>query len=116
MTQVALGELIGSDGPRVGRLEKGVENPTVETLDKIAAALTIDVHLLTAPRPEEESGHAERREGHPVLDELARALDAEVPAEDTWQGDVLKAIAALNRALRRPADGEAAVSTTKTGR
>src|SRR4051812_43246912 len=90
MTQAQLGELIGSDGPRVGRLESGKENPTLETLDKLAVALEIDVHYLTAPRPEEETGHVDAsgsRTGSALLEGIVEALDGEVPAEDTWRGD-----------------------------
>jgi transcriptional regulator with XRE-family HTH domain len=121
LSQDKLGELIGSDGPRIHRLEKGEENPTLETLDKLANALDIDVgSFLIEPRPEQETGResaGERREGSSVLDAVLARLDEEFPAEDSWQGDVHKAIAALNRALRRPpATGTSPGSAEKTGR
>ena len=113
ITQVDLGERIGSDGPRIGRLEKGVENPTVETLDKLAAALAVDVHRLTMPRPEEGvTGHGDQRTQGASIRALEQLLidrlDEEAPADDSARGDILRAQhalasaqAALNRALRR---------------
>jgi transcriptional regulator with XRE-family HTH domain len=121
LTQEQLGERIGSDGPRVGRIEKGSENPTLETIDKLATALNVDVsHLFEEPRPDEESGDAvstggKPREGHPFFKSMLEATDAEVPAEDSWRGDVLKAIAVLNRALRRGDSGAPATPAKKTG-
>src|SRR6185295_9714996 len=49
LSQDALGEQIGSDGPRIHRIEKGGENPTVETLDKIAIALKVEIGQLFIP-------------------------------------------------------------------
>jgi transcriptional regulator with XRE-family HTH domain len=41
----------GVDRSCVGRIERGVENPTVETLDRLAAALEVVVaELLLAPK------------------------------------------------------------------
>lgn len=41
----------GVDRSYVGRIERGIENPTVETLEKLAAALEVPVaELLAAPR------------------------------------------------------------------
>lgn len=41
----------GVDRSYVGRLERGVENPTVETLDKLAAALQVTAaELLLVPK------------------------------------------------------------------
>lgn len=106
-TQDVLGEKIGSDGSRVGRLEKGTENPTLETLDKLAVALKVDVAEFFVARPGESTGHAAELSGSNlgVLETLLAAVDAEAPAEDSWRGDVLKAVATLNRALRRPDTG-----------
>lgn len=116
VSQQKLGEAIGADGPRIHRLEKGQENPTLETLDKLAEALKIDASELLRPSPEE----TDRAGRNPLLasrwDPLLEALDAEVPAEDSWRGDVLKALAALNRALRRPNPGEADPLPAKAGR
>lgn len=118
LSQQALGEKIGADGPRIHRLEKGTENPTLDTLDRLAAALAIDVGELLRPRLEQESGRVEGgSEGSPILAALLARLDADAPAEDSWRGDVLKAIAALNRALRREAaPGEALGAAPKAGR
>lgn len=104
--------------PRIHRLEKGSENPTLETLDKLATALEIDVSYLLAPRSEKEPGRVGAAEDHPVLAHIILAgLDADTPAEDSWRGDVLKAIAVLNRALRRPpATGDVADGAAKAGR
>src|SRR5262245_42013463 len=42
------------DRTYVGRLERGVENPTVALLDKLAAALSVEItELFAAPRPGE---------------------------------------------------------------
>jgi transcriptional regulator with XRE-family HTH domain len=121
MTQEQLGEKIGSDGPRVGRLEKGSENPTLETIDKLATALSVDVSdLFIYPRPDVESGDADSaaerpRDRNPILEARLEALDGEMPADDSWRGDVLKAVAVLNRALRRPDPGAVAPSSKKSG-
>jgi transcriptional regulator with XRE-family HTH domain len=107
LTQEGLGEKIGSDGSRVGRLEKGAENPTLETLDKLADALVIDVAQLFASRPGVVDHASESAGGGAGLaDSLGRALHeyeqtGDVPKD--WRGDVLVAIFALTRALQRPA-------------
>lgn len=116
LTQEELGDKIGSDGPRVGRLEKGSENPTLETLDKLASALKVDVSDLFRPRPE-DAGHEDRpRERSQVLDQILSELDQEYPAADSWEGDIHKAIAALNRALRRGRDSGTVNRAPKTAR
>lgn len=113
LTQDTLGEKIGSDGPRVSRLERGEENPTLDTIDKLGVALEIDVSYFHIPRPEEDTGHVgpgRPRDSDPVLEAIRlQQLDSETPAEDSTRGDILKAQsalatanAALNRALRRP--------------
>lgn len=95
------------------RLSNGENtNPGIQTLQRVADAMGFTLaELITEPRPE-ESGHAKERGRDPVLEErftsILEAFDVEVPAEDTWRGDVLKAIAALNRALRRSDPGTAA--------
>lgn len=120
LSQEALGELIGSDGPRIHKLEKGTENPTIETLDKLAVALNVDVSAFFFPVRDQEAGRGAGIERSPILEErfrsLLETLDAEVPAEQSWRGDILQAIAALNRALRRPPDpGTLADLPRKTG-
>ena len=124
LTQAVLGERAGTDGPRIGRLEKGEENPTVETLDKLIQVLDIDLSQLTAPRPEEaaddaQSGLGGTRNKASVANYLRGLLeetDREFPAADTWQGDVHKAIAALNRALRREDAAEQSPQSTPKAR
>jgi transcriptional regulator with XRE-family HTH domain len=116
LSQQVLGEKIGADGPRIHRLEKGAENPTLDTLDRLAAALDIDTSQLLAPRPVEDSGR-DRTQVDPLLADAVARLDRDTPAEDTWRGDVLKAIAVLTRALRRSdAPGESAAPPAKVGR
>lgn len=111
----ALGDKIGADSSRISRLEKGTENPTLDTLDKLAAALDVDVSVLLEPRPE-ESGHvAGGSDGSEILAAYLARIDEEAPAEDSWRGDVIQAIAVLTRALRRPAPGEPASPPAKTG-
>lgn len=106
LSQKALGEMVGSDGPRIHRIEKGLENPTLETLDKLARALVVDITDVFGARPEAEAGHATDRAAavhdHPRLERLIASVDSDFPAEDSVEGDIHKAIAALNRALRRP--------------
>lgn len=51
LSQEALAVDAGVDRSYVGRIERGVENPTVETLDRLAAALEVAVdEFLLAPR------------------------------------------------------------------
>lgn len=51
LSQEALAVDAGVDRSYVGRIERGVENPTVETLDRLAAALEVVVdELLLAPK------------------------------------------------------------------
>ncbi len=51
LSQEALAVDAGIDRSYVGRIERGVENPTVETLDRLAAALEVVVaELLLVPK------------------------------------------------------------------
>lgn len=51
ISQEALAVDAGVDRSYVGRIERGVENPTVETLEKLAAALDAPVaDLLAVPK------------------------------------------------------------------
>lgn len=51
LSQEALAVDAGVDRSYVGRIERGVENPTVESLDRLAAALEVTVgELLLAPK------------------------------------------------------------------
>jgi transcriptional regulator with XRE-family HTH domain len=51
MSSIFVAADAGVDRSYVGRIERGVENPTVETLDRLAAALEVVVaELLLAPK------------------------------------------------------------------
>jgi len=83
-------------------------NPSVDSLVRIALALHVPMHVLfqpvgsPIPRPDQERRSVESSgEDSPLLERLVKTLDAEYEGEDSWRGDVLKAVAALNRALRR---------------
>jgi transcriptional regulator with XRE-family HTH domain len=55
LSQEALAVDAGVDRSYVGRIERGVENPTVETLDRLAAALEVAVsEFLLAPKQGEK--------------------------------------------------------------
>jgi transcriptional regulator with XRE-family HTH domain len=51
LTQEQLGERSGLSYKAIGEIERGVGNPTIGTLDTIAAALQIDVSTLFEPGP-----------------------------------------------------------------
>ncbi|OYV40621.1 MAG: transcriptional regulator [Rhodospirillales bacterium 20-64-7] len=54
VSQETLATDAGVDRTFVGRIERGLENPTVGILDRLAEALGIDVaEFLTKPRPGE---------------------------------------------------------------
>jgi len=77
-------------------------DPQFSTVEKLAKGFNVSVDVfLAGPRPL-EAVHGDRtRERSAVLDQLLREIDIEAPADDSWRGDVLKALAALTRALRR---------------
>ena len=55
VSQEALAVDAGVDRSYVGRIERGVENPTVETLDRLAVALEVAVsEMLVAPKKDEK--------------------------------------------------------------
>ena len=55
ISQEALAVDAGVDRSYVGRIERGVENPTVETLERLAVALDIPVaELLAIPKANEK--------------------------------------------------------------
>ncbi|GAA3844259.1 helix-turn-helix transcriptional regulator [[Pseudomonas] carboxydohydrogena] len=55
ISQEALAVDAGVDRSYVGRIERGVENPTVETLDRLAGALDVAVsEMLTVPKQGEK--------------------------------------------------------------
>ena len=54
-SQEALAVDAGVDRSYVGRIERGVENPTAETLERLAAALDVPVaDLLAVPKATEK--------------------------------------------------------------
>ena len=55
LSQEALAVDAGVDRSYVGRIERGVENPTVETLDRLAKALDVPAaELLLVPKSNEK--------------------------------------------------------------
>ncbi|MEH2566731.1 helix-turn-helix domain-containing protein [Bradyrhizobium sp. AZCC 2289] len=55
LSQEALAVDAGVDRSYVGRIERGVENPSVETLDRLATALEVAAaELLLAPKQGEK--------------------------------------------------------------
>lgn len=46
LSQSALGELVGVSGAYIQQLEKGIKNPSLETMNKIARALKINTNAL----------------------------------------------------------------------
>jgi transcriptional regulator with XRE-family HTH domain len=59
LSQEALAVDAGIDRTYVSRLERGLENPTVAILEKLARALASNIEeLFTAPRAEEVSGRS----------------------------------------------------------
>lgn len=115
LTQMQLGEQIGSDGSRISKLENGLENPTVETLDQLLTVLKIDLSDLTQPRPEGETEGELRLQGSAVLDRLV----ADSATHDgTWQADVAQAIVLLGGALKRDRDrgtGDSEAAASRRG-
>lgn len=62
MSQEALAVDAGVDRSYVGRIERGVENPTVETLDRLAKALEVPAsELLLVPKSNEKAPPTLRR-------------------------------------------------------
>lgn len=62
LSQEALAVDAGIDRSYVGRIERGVENPTVETLDRLAKALEVPLaELLVVPKTNEKPPPTLRR-------------------------------------------------------
>jgi transcriptional regulator with XRE-family HTH domain len=62
LSQEALAVDAGVDRSYVGRIERGVENPTVETLDRLAKALAVPAaELLSVPKSNEKPPETLRR-------------------------------------------------------
>lgn len=129
LSQKEVAALAGSTDGEISRHERNApnSNPAVDVLVRISRALDVPLPCLfepvgtPIPRPDEgEAGHADaddRSQGSALLERVLHQLDSETPAEDSWRGDVLKAVAALNRALRRTnTDDGAATSDRSTAR
>jgi len=54
LTQLELAELVDMDKGAISEIERGLVSPKLETLEKIAAALKIEPHLLLMPTPKEQ--------------------------------------------------------------
>ena len=105
LTQEQLAEAAGVSKGQVSRWERGEDaNPGLVSIQQLADALGVQIADFF-PRPEGETGHAAAdtrpRERAEILDRLLDSIDGDFPAEDSVEGDIHKAIAALNRALRR---------------
>lgn len=110
LSQAELAKTAKISASKLSRIENDKpENPRLTTVERIAHALDVSVGELFTPRLEGETGR-DAGERNPILDAryagLLSTLDSETPAQDSWRGDVLKAIAALTRALRREDPGE----------
>ncbi len=67
VSQEALAVDAGVDRSYVGRIERGVENPTVETLDKLAAALGVAAAELLLEPQVGEAKPANLRKGRKTM-------------------------------------------------
>lgn len=76
LTQEALAERCGLSQKFIGEIERGVANPTIETVSQIAAALAVEIGELfgTAPVPHEDHYRISRRDLQ-VVREAADSLD-----------------------------------------
>ena len=123
-------DLAGRSGVSAGDISRHERNdpksnPSIDGLMRIAQALKVPPAALfepagsPIPRPEETTGRAAegRPEGNPVFEAILARYGADAPAANTWQDDVLQAIAALARALRRaPTTQQSGEPPAKTGR
>lgn len=126
LTQPQLGVLAGLSKGEISRHERNApnSNPTISVMFRLAAGLKVPVAALLEsvgspiPSPDEESGRVTDRSESTSLFERALAhLDAQAPAEDSVRGDIVKAIAALTRALGREGNtGTATAKAQKIGR
>ncbi len=115
LSQGELSEESGVSPSELSRHERNAtdSNPTVDVLARLAAALHVPLSSIVdavgayIPRPEEKAGreHAGNQR-NAILEkryaELSAGVDIDFPAEDSVEGDIHKALAVLNRALRRP--------------
>jgi transcriptional regulator with XRE-family HTH domain len=110
------------DASKLSKLENDKPvNLTLKTIERLAAALRVaPLELFVQPRPEEMPDHVGGIGGvgseagssiNPLAAEFytkfLEAVDRDDPAPDTLEGDVLKAHAALTRAVRRIAGARA---------
>ncbi len=58
MTQPRLAELAGIQQSEISRIERGVANPTLSTMDRLSRVLGLEVALIASPTPETQHGHA----------------------------------------------------------
>lgn len=102
--QTVVAERAGMTAPKISEIVTGKNpDPQWSTVEKLARGFEVTpAAFIAGPRPKVEI-RASRFEVDPRLAALVARLDQDTPAEDTWRGDVLKAIAVLNRALRRDA-------------
>jgi len=120
-TQGALATAARMDPSKVSKLENDkAVNLTLKTIERLATTLKVNPGELFEDTRPGEPGHGDTAaaadERNSILEHQLEALDVEVPAEDSWRGDVLKAVAVLNRALRRPDTGTATETTSKARR
>lgn len=109
LSQEVLGARVNVDAARISKLEKGGENPTLDTVDALAGALAIHPSLLHAPRPDEEDGR-EQLPGYTagggtwLADYLRMQLERPDHPIDApiWRKRVLHAITTLLDALEHP--------------
>lgn len=120
LSQPDLAEKSGLSKGQISRWERSEDmNPGLNSIQQLADALEVHISMFF-PRPEEESGDAVDTGVVQVnrwIETRLAAIDEEFPADDSVEGDIHKAIAALNRALRRTRTSAAAGGQAqKTGR
>lgn len=114
-TQKEFARISGVSEGDISRHESNspLSNPRVDTVGRLALALGLPLYVLMQPpgspipRPGDGREAAGLPEGHILLESIISRVDVEDPSEDSWRGDVLKAVAVLTRALRRMPDSSA---------
>jgi transcriptional regulator with XRE-family HTH domain len=71
LTQEKLAELAGVDISYLGNIERGTENPTVATLDKLAAALSVRLSQILTFEHTLRGDKALRRRLNQILDKCS---------------------------------------------
>lgn len=96
---------------QVSDIALGKVDPRWSSVEKIAKGLGVSLaeFLDGPPRPEEDAGHGEgpQREAFAILAQLVADVDATTQGDNTWRGDIFRAIAVLHRALQRADDTRA---------